>query len=181
MKPMRYAVVVVVAIAAIITLATGQPQSSETVSEFESEELKGIRQALEQLVELYKNERPFRDAELILKRIDTAVARLAPVERKLAVAEEVLRKAEKNNQTLERMKEQQEGYLREQIRESTDTPRSETRVMLKDIERSREGNEESIEAARLRIQEYENELARKLKQIESLDEMLLDLLESERS
>ena len=182
MKPMRYgAVVVAVAIAAIIPLAIGQPRSSETISEFEGEELNGIRLALEQLVELYKNERSFRDVELILKRIDTAVSRLAPLERKLAVAEEVVRKAEKNNQTLERMKEQQEGYLEEQIREGTDMPRSETRVMLKDIERSREGNEETIEDTRLRVQEYENELAMKLKQIESLDEMLLDLLDSERS
>ena len=80
---------------------------------------------------------------------------------------------------VDRMQEQHEGYLRDQIREGSDTPRSETRVMLKDIERSRIGYEKNIEDTSLRIQEYENELALELKQIDLLDDRLLDLLESE--
>ena len=179
MKLLRYCTIVTV----LTWMAAGifgqtPPEDSESAQV--GRELRGIREALEQLVKLQNSDKHYRDVELILKRIDTAVRRLAPLEQKLAGAEEALRRTEKSLQAVSRMKEQHDGYLQEQIREGSDTPRSETRVMLKDIERSRTGYEENIEASRLRIQDYENELALKLKQIDMLDERLLDLLESER-
>lgn len=181
MNLMRHrALATVISIAAVIASAPARAHSPESASESGVGELRGIRQALEQLAELHKSDGPYRDMDLLLKRIDTAVRRLAPLEQKLAASEEVLRRVEKSLQALDRMQEQHDSYLQEQIREGSDTPRSETRVMLKDIERSRLGYEETIEATRLQIQEYENELALKLKQIDSLDERLLDLLDSER-
>jgi chromosome segregation ATPase len=177
MKLIRYCAIVTV----LTWVAAGvfsQTPPEDSVSAHVGQELTGIREALEQLVELRTSDRHYRDVELILKRIDTAVRRLAPLEQRLATAQEVLRRVEKSLQALERMQEQHASYLQEQIREGSDTPRSETRVMLKDIERSRIGYEENIEATRLRIQEYENELALKLKQIDMLDERLLDLLDA---
>jgi len=179
MKLLRYCAIVSV----LTWVAAGvfaQKPPEDSVSAQVGQELRGIREALEQLVELHKSDRHYRDVDLLLKRIDTAVRRLAPLEQKLAGAREALRKVEKSLEAVNRMQEQHESYLQEQIREGSDTPRSETRVMLKDIERSRIGYEKTIEATRLRTQEHENELALELKQIDRLDDRLLDLLESER-
>ncbi len=78
---------------------------------------------------------------------------------------------------LARMKEQQETYLQEQIKEGVDKPRSETRIMLKDIERSAEFREEGKKARLLRKQEIENDLAMGRKDTEILDELLMEMLE----
>ena len=179
MKLLRYSAIVTV-LTWVAAGVFGQTPPEASVSAQVGQELRAIREALEQLVELHKSDRHYRDVELILKRIDTAVRRLTPLEQKLAGAQEALRKVEKSLQAVDRMQEQHESYLQEQIREGSDTPRSETRVMLKDIERSRLGYEQNIEATGLRIQEYENELALELKQIDRLDDRLLDLLESEQ-
>jgi hypothetical protein len=134
---------------------------------------------LEQLVVLQQVSERQRETELVLMQIDLAVRRIAPLEREVAGAKEELRAAEENLQALDRMEEQHEAYLQQQIREGTDTPRSETRMMLESIERTRTGREETMEDTGLRIQLLENELAAKRRRIEILDDRLLDLLESE--
>ena len=179
MKLLRYCAIVTL-LTWVAAGAFGQIPPEDSVSVQVGQELRSIREALEQLVELHRSDRHYRDVELILKRIDTAVRRLVPLEQKLAGAQEALRKIEKSLQAVNRMQEQHESYLQDQIREGSDTPRSETRIMLKDIERSQIGYDKNIEETHLRIQEYENELALELKQIDELDDRLLDLLDSER-
>ncbi len=100
-----------------------------------------------------------------------------PLEAKLVSVEEKIEKDEGNLQALARMKEQQETYLQEQIKEGVDSPRSETRTALKDIERSVKGFEERTKARLLRKQEIENDLAMRRKDTEILDELLMEMLE----
>jgi hypothetical protein len=178
MRTVRYCVVVTVLIAAgvgVVTYSAPEDPAAARVGQ----ELRGIREALEQLVVLQQVSERQRETELVLMQIDLAVRRIAPLEREVAGAKEELRAAEENLQALDRMEEQHEAYLQQQIREGTDTPRSETRMMLESIERTRTGREETMEDTGLRIQLLENELAAKRRRIEILDDRLLDLLESE--
>ncbi len=176
MKPLLFG-----AILALLTVTSGpvaaQPASTDLASAQLVEEMKGIRLALDRLVAFRQSNDKYQRVELVMKRIELAVKRLAPLEAKLVSVEEKIEKYDGNLQALARMKEQQKTYLQEQIKEGVDSPRSETRIALKDIERSVDGNEKRIEAARLRVQEIENELARGRRETEILDEMLMELLE----
>ena len=68
------------------------------------------------------------------------------------------------------MKEQQEDFLHLQIQEGADSPLSETRRMLDDLERTRKSVEERMAATHMRMQEYENDLSRGREEIEILDD-----------
>ena len=179
MKLLRYCAMIVM-LTCMTTGVMGQSAPADRASGQEQNELKGIREALDRLVALHRADEQYREVDLVLKRIDLWVRRLAPLEQRLVSAEAQIRSDEENLQALERMHEQNQSMLDEEIREGTDTRRSGTRRMLEDIERSRIGVEESMRAARLRVQEHENELARGQKQIAILDESLLELLESDR-
>lgn len=154
-----------------------QPASTDLHSAQLAEEMQGIRQALDRLVALQEATDYYDRVELLMKRIELSERRLMPAEAKLANLEAKIESDERNLQALARMREQQEAYLQEQVREGVDKPRSETRIMLEDIERSVEGFEESMKTQRLRKQEIENELAMGRRQIEILDELLMEMLE----
>jgi hypothetical protein len=62
-----------------------------------------------------------------------------------------------------------------------DSPRSDTRRMLEDIRRLQITTEERLERARMQLQLLENELSSGRRDLEVLDDMLMDLLEEEQS
>ncbi len=180
MKPLRHCVVAIVIVSATVFASVAeQPTPAEPLPANVGQELRGIRQALDQLVRLQQMDDQLRRVDQVLQRIQLWVNRLAPLEQKLSSTEAEIRKAEEGLEALERMREQHQDRLKEEIRDGVDAPRSETRRMLEDIERSRIGGEERMEPRRLRLQELENELSRGRRQISILDEKLLELLESE--
>ncbi len=168
-------------ILALLTVTSGpvaaQPASTDLASAQLVEEMKGIRQALDRLVAFRQSTDYYQRVELVMKRIELSERRLAPLAAKLVTIDARIDKDDANLQQLARMKEQQETYLQEQIKEGVDKPRSETRIMLKDIERSAEFREEGKKARLLRKQEIENDLAMGRKETEILDELLMELLE----
>ena len=121
-----------------------------------------------------------QQVDLVLKRIELRERRIEPLERRLRSAESEIEGIEEQLKTLERMREQQEELLDDEIREGADVQRSGTRDMLDDIKRSQVGAEERLESVRMRMQQYENDLSAGRREIEILDEMLMELLEDER-
>lgn len=177
MKPIRFLAILITAGVVITTL--GQSSATEPSSAVIGEELRGIREALDRLVALQRRSEGYQETELILKRLDLWVRRLEPLERMLSSAEAELRAGEEQLQMLERMRAEQEKLLEEEIRQGVDLPRSEARRELQDIERSRVGVEERTKATRMRMQQYENDLAAGQKKIAILDDRLLQLLGSD--
>jgi hypothetical protein len=164
------------AIIVSLSVASG-PAAAQTASTQLVEEMKGIRLALDRLVALQQSNDRYRRVDLIMKRIELAAKRLAPVEAKLVRVERMIEEYDGSLQALARMNEQQENYLHDEIKEGVDSPRSETRIALEDIERSIDGLEASTEAKLLLKQELENELAAEQREIDILDEMLMELVE----
>jgi hypothetical protein len=162
---------------ALVAALGGQLAASQTDDPAIGRELAGIRTALERLASGEEADRRQRDVDLVIRRIELGIKRLEPIERQLSYAEAELRGEEDGLASLERMREQHEANLAEEIRQNVDAPRSETRRVLDDIERSAVGYETRIKAARQRIQQHENDLALGRKQIAILDERLMELLE----
>lgn len=160
--------------------AAAQSAATHDASEPMSDDLKGIRQALDRLVALLETAEHHQRVDLVLKRIELRERRMEPLERRLRSTENEIEGIEEQLKALERMRAQHEELLDDEIREGADTPHSETRRILDDIERSQAGATERLEAVRVRLQQYENDLADGRREIEILDEMLLDLLEDDR-
>jgi len=158
----------------------GQAPATDAPSGLLSEDVQGIRRALDRLVVLLEITQRHQEVDLVLKRIELRERRMEPLERRLRSAENEIEGIEEQLQALERMREQQEEALDEEIREGVDVPRSETRRLLDDIERSEAGAAERLESVRMRVQQYENDLAHGRREIEILDDMLMDLLEDDR-
>ena len=159
--------------------ASAQTGSTEQATEL-SDEMRGIRRALDRMVGLLETLHQQQDVDLLLKRIELHERRLEPLERRLRSAESEIQGSEEHLKHLELMREQHEEILNAEIREGADTPRSETRRMLDDLARPREAAEERQESARMRAQEYQNDLARGREEIEILDEVRIELLQAER-
>lgn len=145
-----------------------------------SKDVQGIRQALDRLVVMLEITQRHQEIDLVLKRIELRERRMEPLERRLRSVENEIKDFEEHLKTLDRMQEQHEDILDEEIREGADAQRSETRRMLDDIKRTRVGAEERLESARMRMQQHENDLAHSRREIEILDEMLMELLEDDR-
>jgi len=160
--------------------AAGQSGSTDEIVAQLSDDVEGIRRALDRMVGLMETVRSQRDVDLLIKRIELHERRLAPLQSRLRSAESEINGNEEHLKHLELMQEQHEEILNEEIREGTDTPRSETRRVLDDIARDRAAAEERLELVRMRAQQYENDLARGRKEIEILDETLIELLQTER-
>jgi chromosome segregation ATPase len=169
----------------VVLILTGLPAAAQPVPADPGvaqlqEHVRGIRQALDRMTGLLETVQHQRDIELLFKRIELRERRLEPLERRLRSAESEIEANEDHLASLERMQEQQEETLNEEIREGVDAPRSETRRALDDIKRTQDSVAERTEKARMRAQEYENELARGRREIEILDEKLLEALEDGR-
>lgn len=157
--------------------ALSQPAGSDPASERMSQEIVAIRQALDRLVVLLESRQRHQDVDLLLKRIELRERRMEPMERKLRAAENEITGIERQLQNLDQMQEQHEAYREAEIRDGVDS--SETRRILDDINRSRQSAEERMQSVRMRAQIVENDLASGRRELEILDEMLEELIESE--
>jgi chromosome segregation ATPase len=176
MKLLRLGAIFVLVALAVAPVA-GQPASTDLISPQLAEDLKGIRSALDRLVALHEVDQRHREVELLLKRIGLRERRLEPLQTRLQYAEVEVRNHEDQLKTLEKMREQHEDLLKEEIKDGTDTPRSETRRMLEDLQRTRKSVSERVEAAEIRLRQLQDEIAEEQEEIEILDEMLTELLE----
>lgn len=158
----------------------GQSPATDAAPGQLSEDVQGIRQALDRLVVLLEITQRHQEVDLVLKRIELRERRMEPLERRLRSAENEIERIEDQLKAMERMREQHEEALDDEIREGVDVPHSETRRILEDIERSQTGAAERLESVRMRMQQYENDLAEGRRAIEILDEMLMELLEDHR-
>jgi chromosome segregation ATPase len=177
MSPIRLLVVVALLLAPAVAL--GQPAAADAGARALADDVGGIRRALEQLVALQETAEHFREVDVLLRRIELLERRLEPVERQLQGAERTVRGMEDDLATLQKMREQNEDALDEEIKAGVDTPRSGTRNMLTDIERTLETREEQIKEARARARRFDDDLAERREEIEVLDDMLMELLEAE--
>jgi len=178
MSSIRLVALVVVSLVAP-AVALGQGAPADVASRSLAEDVGGIRSALERLVELQETAGHFREVDVLLRRIELLERRLEPAERQLQSAERTVRGMEDDLATLQKMREQHDEVLDEEIRKGVDVPRSGTRNMLADIERTLETREEQIKEARARARRFEDGLAERREEIEVLDDMLLELLEAE--
>jgi hypothetical protein len=157
--------------------ASPAPAQSESVDL--ADDLRGIRVALERLVALEEIGRRHGEVEILLRRIEMRERRMEPLQRRLASAENEIDDLTENVRTLETMMEQFDTRLQEEIKEGADLPRSETRTMLEDIERTIRSNTERIDEVTLRARLLEVEIAESTDEIEVLDDRLMDLLEAD--
>jgi hypothetical protein len=144
-----------------------------------AEEVRGIRRSLDRLTQMLEQMQLNHEVDLMFKRIEMRERRLAPLERRLRSAENDARSHEDQLKSLERIKEQQEEALQQEIQDGKDSPQSGTRNMLEDIQRSQITAEERLERAQMQVQLLENELASGRRDLEVLDDMLIDLLEEQ--
>lgn len=169
-------VALIVLLAGVLAPASGQP-AADPASARLAEELSGIRSALDRLVALREGEGPYRQADLLMKRIDLHERRLEPLESRLQEAETEFREYEDHLKMVEQMLEQREGQLTEEIQAGTDTPRSETRQDMDNLRRTRKAVEERMQSGQVRLRELQDAIAKQHEEIEILDEMLAELLE----
>jgi flagellar biosynthesis chaperone FliJ len=179
MKPHALGAILAALILSALPVA-GQSATTDDAPGKLAEDVKGIRQALDRLVALVEITQRGQQVDLVLKRIELRERRMEPLERRLRSAEREIEEFEEQLKMLERMQEQHEDVLHEEIRDGVDTARSDTRRMLDDIKRSQVGAAERLESVRMRMQQHENDLAAGRREIEILDEMLMELLEDER-
>jgi len=144
-----------------------------------AEEVRGIRQSLDRLTQMLEQMQLNHEVDLMFKRIELRERRLAPLERRLRSAENEVRSHGDQFTSLERIKEQHEDALEQEIQDGTDSPHSGTRNMLEDIKRTQVTAEERLERARTQVQLLENELASGRRDLEVLDDMLMELLEEQ--
>ena len=120
------------------------------------------------------------EVDLMLKRIELRERRLAPLEHRLRSFENDARSHEEQLKSLAMIEEQHETALQQEIQDGMDSPHSDTRRMQEDIRRSKITTEERLERIRMQLQLLENELSTGRRDLEVLDDMLMDLLEEEQ-
>jgi hypothetical protein len=163
-----------IASVSVLVCLCGAAAAQSTTDESLVQELRRVGAALEKLIELQESQSLMG---LVLKRIELLERRLDPLNRQLLDAEAEYRSLADNLVSLERMQEQHEAALAEEIRSGTDSPRSDTRLVLADIRRTQETNLERQKAARARQQQLEDDLSAQRREIEALDETFLEMFE----
>jgi hypothetical protein len=153
-----------------------QTEMSEAEAPALIEDVAGIRQALDRLVDLLETVQHNQRVDLLLKRIELRERRLAPLERRLAGAQRDVEGIEAEQVHMESMREQQERELDESVREGLETDDG-VRRMLREVELMQTAMEARLDDAQARVRRYEDELADGREEIEILDEMLLELLD----
>ena len=143
-----------------------------------TEDVAGIHQALDRLVNLLERVQRNQRVDLLLKRIELRERRTAPLERRLTGAQAEMEGIEAEQVHMESMKEQQEQELDEIIREGKQTDDG-VRRMLREIELMQTAMEARLLDAQARVRRFEDELAEGREEIEILDEILLELLDSD--
>ena len=143
-----------------------------------TEDVAGIHQALDRLVNLLERVQRNQRVDLLLKRIELRERRLAPLEKRLAGAQSEVEGIEAEQVRMESMREQQERELDEIVREGRETDDG-VRRMLREVELVQNAMEARLSNAQSRVRRFEDELADGREEIEILDEMLLELLDSD--
>jgi len=167
----------------LVVLALGMPvvhaQSERSEAEAPAliEDVAGIRQALDRLVDLLETVQHNQRVDLLLKRIELRERRLAPLEKRLAGAQGDVEGIEAEQVHMESMREQQERELDEMIREGQETDDG-VRRMLREVELMQTAMEARLFDAQARVRRFEDELAEGREEIEILDEILLELLDA---
>ena len=168
----------------LVVLALGMPvvhaqsERSEVEAPALTEDVAGIHQALDRLVILLETVQRNQRVDLLLKRIELRERRLAPLERRLAGAQGDMEGIEAEQVHMESMREQQERELDEIVREGKQTDDG-VRRMLREVELIQTAMEARLFDAQARVRRFEDELAEGREEIEILDEMLLELLDSD--
>jgi len=139
-----------------------------------AKDIRGIRTTLDSIAATQQKQ--FR-TDLILKRLELQERRLDPLAQRLAGAEIEYQNIVDTLDSLQRMKDQIEARLQEEIQQGADTTRSETRLRLDEVGRSIEVNTEREREALLRVREAEDRMTGLLEKIEILDDMFEQLLE----
>jgi chromosome segregation ATPase len=170
------------ALAAMMTLLPAKAAAQETIGGTPADiaaEVHGIHQALDRLVGLLEQAQYQQRVELLLKRIELKERRLAPLEARLRSAEGQVEGLEDELRHLETMRESAEQTIDEEVRSGLDDPQSESRRMLEDLKRMVEPVTARLAEARLRMRRAEDDLLDGREEIDDLDAMLMELLETE--
>jgi len=167
------ATILLLSTAAVAQSATDAPSTQVAA------DVHGIHQALNRLVVLLEEVRQQRHVELLLKRIELKERRLAPLENRLRSAEGDVVGLEDELKHIEVMRTQTEQQIDDEIRTGKDDPQSGSRRMLDEVERMVESLNARLDEARLRVRQAEDDLLDGREEIEILDEMLMELLESD--
>ena len=168
----------------LVVLALGMPavhaQSEMPAVETPAltEDVAGIRQALDRLVELLETVQRNQRVDLLLKRIELRERRLAPLQKRLAAAQGDVEGSQAERVRMRAMKEQQERQIDESVRAGRETDDI-ARRMLQEIEQVEAAMEARLDDAEARVRRFEDELADGREEIEILDEILLELLDSD--
>jgi hypothetical protein len=128
------AVLGVLALAFAVQPTVPQQPAAETEARM-LEEVAGVHDSLDRLVGMLTELLDNQQVDLVLKRIDLKQRRLAPLERDLRSMEESLAGRKMEVRELRQMLEETEDRIQDQVREGTDRPDSEDRLMARQIER----------------------------------------------
>jgi chromosome segregation ATPase len=170
------ALLAVVALAfAVQPTATQQPAAG-TGREM-LEEVAGVRESLDSLVGMLAELLDNQQVELVLKRIDLKQRRLAPLERDLRSGEGSISSRKGELQELAQMLEETEDRIQDQVREGTDHPDSEDRLMARQVEQQIRFLNGQLQQSMGRQSMLMDELADERRELEILDDILRDLLD----
>jgi hypothetical protein len=143
-------------------------------------DLRGIHQALDRLVELLESTERRQRVDLLLKRMEMRERRQAPLESRLRTAENEVNGLQDELKHLDAMWEQQEAHYERAIDEGEEVSPADRRRMKDEFEAMKAAIAARAEEARLRLQRAEDDLYDGRKELEILDEQLLELLDEER-
>ncbi len=143
-------------------------------------ELTGVRLTLERLVALLETQLRQQDTLILLRRIELAERRIAPMEGRLADLKSQRRQAALERDNFVRMMEENREEAEDALREGDLEAEQQAKRMTEDLERVLRMQTQRIDDLDRQIQEMEIALAGSRDEIEVLDDVLRERLDDDR-
>ena len=174
----------VLIILGIVVAASGSPSMAEEPEDPAArasnlfETVAGLDRSLNEIAQLLEHLVKNQRAELVLRRIDLGVRRLAPLEEELRRAERRVIDSKSDIHRFETMIADLEDAISEEILQGVDPVESGNRRQKEEVERELRVSTAELESLERRVQDLEIDLADGRREIEALDDVLKEVLES---
>jgi len=139
-------------------------------------EVQNLNRSVGQLVSLLETAVSHQHIDLVLKRLQLKERRIAPLRDRVESAESAVNNREDELRRIKMMLEEHEETARERLR-AGEEPDPEAQQMVDSLEPHVRILQRELEEYQLRLRTAEDDLARRLEEIEDLDEMLEELFE----
>lgn len=166
---------------ALLLMMFGAPAIAQSTTETDSDlvrEVAALRKTVEKAVALLDRALVHQRVELLLKRLDLKERRVLPLESELRAARDAVTASRNEVERFELILEETEQRISQEVRDGTDQPDSENRLLKQDLEQALAHGRRNLESDEERVRQLEDELASRLDEIEILEDSLQERLDS---